>query len=191
MQHQILQLDICGPPQDWLCYEDAASKICSGDVSWTLGPSVATLHGGFSRMTGRQSKIEIPAIIATQGQSRVNLAAQVPPLSRTNDKLFARDCKMCAYCGDVLPHKALTREHIIPRSRGGRDEWMNVVAACLKCNGRKGARTPEEANMSLLYLPYAPNWFEDLILQAGGRKILADQMEFLMAKVPTNSRLRS
>ena len=68
---------------------------------------------------------------------------------------------------------------------------MNVVTACIKCNSRKGCRTPEEAGMSLLYLPYTPNWFEDLILQAGGRKILADQMEFLMAKVPTNSRLRN
>lgn len=189
--HQILQLDVCGTPQDWLSHEDAASRICAGDVSWTLGPVVATLRGGFSRLSGERSKVEVPAIIATTGQSRVNLAAQVPPLSRTNDKLFARDRRMCAYCGDVHPSRLLTREHIHPRARGGQDTWMNVVTACIKCNSRKGCRTPEEAGMSLLYLPYTPNWFEDLILQAGGRKILADQMEFLMAKVPTNSRLRN
>lgn len=190
MEHQILQLDICGTPQDWISHEAAASLICSGDVSWSLGPRVATLRGGISRQTGNQSTVDIPAIIATHGQSRINLADQVPPLTRWNDKLFARDRKMCAYCAQVYPRSALTREHIYPTSRGGRDEWMNVVTACLSCNSRKAARTPEEANMPLVYLPYTPNWFEDLLLQAGGRRIIADQMDFLMAKIPATSRLR-
>ena len=190
MQHEVLQLDIGGTPQDWLSHEDAASLIFAGDVCWTLGPKVATLRGGVSRMTGLQSSIEVPAILATRGQSRINLASQTPPLSRHNHKLFSRDCKMCAYCGDVFPRSNLTREHIKPRSRGGRDTWMNVVTACLGCNSRKGARTPEEANMPLLYLPYTPNWFEDLLLQCGGKTIIADQMDFLMAKIPAHSRLR-
>lgn len=190
MEHQILQLDISGTPQDWISHEDAASLIFTGDVSWSLGPTVATLRGGVSRMTGIQSSIDVPAIIATRGQSKINLADMTPPLSRWNDKLFARDRKLCAYCGHVFPRSGLTREHIHPRSRGGPDEWMNVVTACLSCNGRKAARTPEEANMPLLYLPYTPNWFEDLLLQAGGRRILSDQMDFLMAKVPSTSRLR-
>ncbi|WP_163454405.1 HNH endonuclease, partial [Escherichia coli] len=91
------------------------------------------------------------------------------------------------YCGHSCLPEDLTREHIQPTSRGGQDSWMNCITACRPCNGRKGNRLPEEANMSLLYLPYVPSLHEDMILR--GRRILADQMEFLLASVPRSSRL--
>ena len=62
-----------------------------------------------------------------------------------------------------------------------------MVTACRSCNQRKGNRTPEQAGMPLLYLPYRPNRWEGMILR--NRRILADQMEFLLAGVPTTSRL--
>ena len=188
--HDVLQLDIAGTPQDWLSFEEAASLIYAGSVGWSFGPKIATLRGGVSRLSGEQSTLDIPAVIATSGQSKINLADQIPPLSRYNYKLFARDRHMCAYCGEVFHTKKLTREHVFPRAQGGKYVWNNVVTACSPCNNRKGNRTPEAANMKLLYTPYTPNWFEDMLLQRGGRRILADQMEFLMAKVPMNSRLR-
>ena len=83
----------------------------------------------------------------------------------------------------------MTREHIVPTSRGGLDSWMNCISACRPCNGHKGNRLPEEARMSLLYLPYVPSLHEDMILR--GRRILADQMEFLLASVPRSSRLHA
>ena len=64
---------------------------------------------------------------------------------------------------------------------------MNLVTACGPCNGRKADRTPEEAGMPLVYLPYVPSLHEDMILR--GRRILADQMDFLLASVPRSSRL--
>lgn len=74
-------------------------------------------------------------------------------LSRKN--ILKRDGFRCQYCG----HKAtdLTIDHIIPKSRGGTDNWENLVAACHKCNNRKGNRTPEEANMTLLNKPRKPH----------------------------------
>ena len=81
----------------------------------------------------------------------------------------------------------LTRDHIVPFSKGGRDTWMNVVTACRSCNERKSDRTPEGAGMELVYLPYVPNRAEYLILT--NRRILADQMEFLAQHVPAQSRL--
>ena len=87
----------------------------------------------------------------------------------------------------MLPASKLTRVHVIPFSRGGRDTWMNVVTACRSCNERKSDRTPEMAHMELLYLPYVPNRAEYLILT--NRRILADQMEFLAQHVPAQSRL--
>jgi 5-methylcytosine-specific restriction endonuclease McrA len=94
---------------------------------------------------------------------------------------------VCAYCGDHFHEEDLTREHIIPFANHGVDTWMNVVTACRPCNHRKGPRTPEKANMPLLYAPYVPSLWEDFILR--NRRILADQMEFLMAHVPRSSRL--
>ena len=105
----------------------------------------------------------------------------------SNPKLFARDRQVCAYCLGHFHLDDLTREHIVPTSRGGDDSWMNCITACRACNGHKGNRLPEEARMSLHYLPYVPSLHEDMILR--GRRILADQMEFLLASVPRHSRL--
>ena len=66
---------------------------------------------------------------------------------------------------------------------------MNLVTACRACNTRKASRTPEEAKMPLVYLPYVPSRWEDFIL--ANRHILADQMEYLLAKVPAHSRLHA
>ena len=108
-----------------------------------------------------------------------------PHLSNTS--LFFRDRHMCAYCGGQYKERDLSRDHVIPVYLGGKDRWMNVVTACRGCNIRKGGRTPESSDMPLLYTPYVPNRYEHLILQ--NRRILQDQMEYLMAKVPKHSRL--
>lgn len=185
----ILLLDIAGTPQDWVTPQVAAGHLCSDNVAWSAGPTAVTLHGGHSRLTGNQTLLDVPAIIATRGRPSFDIAAAVPSLS-SNLQVFTRDRFMCAYCGEVFSRALLTREHIHPVSRGGQDVWANVVTACRACNHRKGNRTCEEAGMSLLYVPYAPNLFEDFILRRGGRRVLADQMEFLLARVPPESRLR-
>jgi len=74
------------------------------------------------------------------------------PLTRKN--VFQRDQNCCKYCGQK--NKKLSIDHVIPRSRGGTDNWENVITACLQCNVRKGNRTPEEANMPLLGPPFKP-----------------------------------
>lgn len=154
-------------------------------IAWTVGEPVLTLRGGINRLTGRQSHIEVHAIVAARGAIPSRAWRHEPALS--NPKLFARDRFICAYCGQRFAEADLTREHIQPTSRGGRDHWMNCITACRGCNHRKGNRTTEEARMHLLYLPYVPSLHEDMILR--GRRILVDQMEFLLASVPASSRL--
>ena len=122
-----------------------------------------------------------------EGVPRINPFELRPTL--TNQKLFSRDRNVCAYCGHHFHEEDLTREHIVPFGQNGRDTWMNVVTACKSCNHRKGNRTPEQAHMPLLYTPYVPSLWEDFILR--NRRILADQMEFLMAHLPKTSRLHS
>jgi len=183
----VLQLDISGRPQAWISPREAAVLYASDTVAWTLGRAFHVLRGGIQRATGKQSRIEVHPIIAVRGSIPCRAWRQVPALS--NPKLFVRDRQVCAYCGHRCGLDDLTREHIVPTSRGGHDTWMNCITACRNCNGRKGNRTLNELGWSLYYLPYVPSLHEDMILR--GRRIVADQMEFLLASVPAHSRLRT
>ena len=106
----------------------------------------------------------------------------------TNRALFGRDRSTCLYCGKHMADAELTRDHVMPVSRGGKDTWDNVVAACKRCNHFKGSRILEECGMELLALPYVPNFAEYLALINSGR-ILGDQMDFLRKNFGANSRL--
>lgn len=146
-----------------------------------------TFTGGVNSRTGLRSSVTVSSIIAVKGRVRGHTAeAGTPRLS--NRELFLRDGHLCLYCGMQLPEQMLTRDHIRPLSRGGLDCWSNVVAACKPCNHAKGARTPEEAGMQLLAVPFVPNRAEYLALS--NRRILADQMDFLKKRFRQGSRLR-
>ena len=182
---KVLKLSAQGLPQSWISLEQAVTHYAAGEVRWEAGSRVAVFRGGHNAQSGLQSVIEVNSIIGTKGAPRINLFGLVPGL--TNDKLFARDRNLCAYCGQHFAVDDLTREHIKPYAQNGENCWMNVVTACCWCNHRKANRTPEQAKMPLLYAPYVPSLWEDFVLR--NRRILADQMEFLMAHVPKNSRL--
>lgn len=76
---------------------------------------------------------------------------RVPPVNRR--EVLRRDKHACQYCGST---KKLTLDHVIPRSKGGKHTWDNVVIACERCNSRKGDRTPQQAGMILRTKPKAP-----------------------------------
>ena len=145
------------------------------------------MRGGTQRRTGLPSRLSLHPIVAVHGAIPARTWAQAPALS--NPKLFQRDRQICAYCGGRFPWTALTREHIVPTSRRGVDSWTNCITACKSCNGRKGNRSLHEMGWQLYYLPYVPSLYEDMILR--GRRILSDQMAFLLASVPANSRLHN
>ncbi len=171
----ILRLDITGQPINWIPWQEAVCLYVSERVAWTAGEYKFSLHGGVSRLTGEVSIIEINSIIAVKGENRRGLRHLAPPLN--NLELFRRDHHLCLYCGKSSRVSLLTRDHVKPVSRGGKNHWLNVVTACKRCNTRKGSKTPEEAGMPLLAIPYVPNVAEYLVLR--NRRILGDQMEFL------------
>jgi len=70
--------------------------------------------------------------------------------------IFLRDENRCQFCGHRFPTQQLSLDHVIPRSRGGLTNWENIVCACLRCNVRKGGRTPHEAGMRLIRRPQKP-----------------------------------
>lgn len=177
---RVLALDAGGRILDWISWQDAVCLYVRDAVAWTLGTPCLTVHGGHNRASGRQSIIELHPIVASTGHCRSHALDPSPAL--TNGALFARDRHICLYCGSHGQRGELTRDHVIPTSRGGRDAWENVVTACVTCNLRKGSRTPHQASMPLLAVPYRPSWVEHLILS--NRNILADQMEFLVGHLP-------
>ena len=184
--HEILALDVTGAPIRWIDFETAAGYYAIGKVVWELGEQRTVLHGGLNRLSGERSILALATIIAIDGpRYRRRHAEDRIPLSRA--MLFMRDRQICAYCGGKFPASQLEMEHVTPRSHGGASMWQNLVSACRGCNQRKGNRTPEAARMPLLYIPYVPNRHEAFILS--NRRILVDQMQFLLAGVPRHSRL--
>lgn len=181
---RVLSLDATGRILDWISWQDAVCLYVRGAVAWTLGEPCLTVHGGFNRLHHSQSLLQLHPIIASTGRCREQAIDPAPIL--TNTSLFARDRMLCLYCGAPFSRGELTRDHVLPVSKGGQDEWENVVSACLACNLKKSNRTPQQANMPLLAVPYRPSWVEHLILS--NRNILADQMQFLVDHLPRDRR---
>ena len=185
MSLRILRINTAGMPVDWMNWQEAVCLHARDLVSWTYGEEVMEVHGGHSRLTGEQTILTLNSIIACKGKVFDKIRRE-PPL--TNRALFRRDQNICLYCGNAFKECDLSRDHVHPVSRGGRDHWTNVVTACKRCNARKGNLTIDECSMELLALPYRPNHAEYLALSHSGR-ILGDQMAFLKRQFSSNSRL--
>ena len=188
LQQQVLRTDVGGMPLEWIGYQDAVRLIALGQVSYSLGRTLYRIHGGINALTGAQSFVDVNAIIASHGMhphSHLFSDSYTPPLS--NKALFRRDQSLCLYCGEQFPSALLSRDHVKPLSQGGADIWSNVVAACKRCNNHKAGRTPEQAGMELLAVPFTPSYAEYVYLK--GRRVLADQMEYLLAHFPRTSPL--
>jgi 5-methylcytosine-specific restriction endonuclease McrA len=181
---RILIVDTYGQPVRWAILARAARYYASGKVLTDLGDNLFGMAGGVQEATGARSEFITSSIVMIRGRHRIPVGHAHVGL--TKYRLFLRDRQICAYCGGHFAESELTVEHILPVSRGGQLAWTNVVTACRSCNTRKGNRTPEEARMPLLYVPYAVCRNEGFILS--NRRILADQMAFLQVSLPKHSR---
>ena len=185
---QVLRTDVAGMPLEWIDYRDAVRLYHGEQVAYSCGSLLYRVHGGINAATGLRSVVEVSSIIATVGKTH-GLAelrdSYVPPLN--NKTLFRRDANICMYCSGRFLSKNLTRDHVRPLSLGGTDRWRNVVTACRRCNNHKGGRTPEQAGLQLIAVPFTPTYAEYIYLK--GRRVLADQMEFLLAHIPRTSPL--
>jgi len=77
-------------------------------------------------------------------------------LNFSRSVVFRRDNYTCCYCGIKFKPNQITLDHIVPKSFGGKNSFLNCITACFPCNSRKGNKTPEQASMKLLYQPYEP-----------------------------------
>lgn len=171
-----------GEPLQWSSWQDAVTYHAKGLVSWSIGENKTTYYGGKNK-AGTRSYITVPSIIAVKSNNHIK--RRIPVLSNRN--LFGRDLNFCAYCGKIHLESKLTRDHIVPVSRGGHNTWLNCITACKKCNNEKDNKTLEEWGTQLKFLPYVPDRYEVMLL--ANRNVLADQMEFLLNHIPKNSRV--
>lgn len=188
LNQQVLRTDASGMPLEWISYQQAVRLYHLDIVAYTCGSPLYSIRGGTNAITGKRSVIEVNSIIATYGNTRALFKAReryVPPLN--NPALFKRDAHLCLYCGNRFQDRFLSRDHVTPVSLKGEDTWNNVVTACKRCNNHKAGRTPEQAGMQLLAIPFTPTHAEYVYLQ--GKRVLADQMKFLLAHFPRTSPL--
>lgn len=111
-------------------------------------------------------EIAVPKIIRLLGYDR--LPRQQVKLNRRN--IYARDNNQCQYCGRRFPTRELTLDHIVPRVQGGDNTWTNLVCACVKCNAKKGGRTPTQAHLKLIRKPFRPRRNPVIALRLGHAK---------------------
>jgi 5-methylcytosine-specific restriction endonuclease McrA len=137
--------------QTWAELSDLRRSIDGHAYSWVRTPQIV---------------LAVPKIIRLYGYDR--LPRQQVKLNRRN--LYARDHNRCQYCGKHFPTRELTLDHVKPRVQGGEHTWLNLVCACVRCNTRKGGRTPDQAHMKLIRKPYEPKRNPAIALRLGSDK---------------------
>jgi 5-methylcytosine-specific restriction endonuclease McrA len=93
------------------------------------------------------------------------------PVKFSRQNIYVRDNYRCQYCGGAFPSTELTWDHVVPKARGGRTEWENIVTCCVECNREKGGRLPSEVSMSLIRKPKKPEWLPVLTITLGFRQM--------------------
>ncbi|NQT56532.1 MAG: HNH endonuclease [Desulfobacteraceae bacterium] len=101
------------------------------------------------------------------------------PVKFSRQNIYARDKYKCQYCGRQFPTEELTYDHIIPKSRGGKTKWENIVTCCIQCNRKKGGRIHTEAGMKLIRKPSRPTWLPALRITIGFREVPHSWRDYL------------
>ena len=149
------------------------------DAAWQPIEIIDRFKGFNMCYTGRASVVLkhpdsfFPSVIVLNNYVRRGFSSYA--CNRKN--VIWRDKNICQYCGGRFSFSDLTMDHIIPKSRGGDKTWTNIVAACKRCNNKKGDRTPEEARMPLIKLPHVPRWTIEVVLR--DREIPEEWKQFI------------
>lgn len=147
------QDDLCQPVAEVICIEEG--RFVSYDFAdWVEVSSYSDLmdNGNGDWVRTVRFRLAVPRIVRVLSYAR--LPRREIKFSRRN--IFARDNHTCQYCGRRFHASELSLDHVVPRSHGGRAHWENIVSACVRCNVRKGGRTPSEARLRLMRRPTKP-----------------------------------
>lgn len=145
-----------------LLLQNNAQVINTSDNSFQVMDSSAWLDYSARQVPGEDEayvqtvclRIRVPKVLLLRKYDRL----PVQEVRFTRDNIFERDQHRCQYCGGSFPADHLNMDHVIPRAKGGRTSWENIVTACIPCNARKANRLPHQANMHLIKKPSRPRW---------------------------------
>lgn len=143
-QKTTLVLNTSYEPLSVISWEDAITSL------FTEKADVVEEYDDVIRST--HAEMRIPAVIKVRKYVR----KPVKDLKFSRVNVYARDEYRCQYCGDKCSPSELTYDHVLPRSKGGQTDWLNIVTCCYACNAKKGGRTPEQAKMKLRKKPVRP-----------------------------------
>lgn len=156
---QVLLLNITYQPLKIINWKKAITLLCLGKVE-VIEEYGRDIHSvSFT--------IKLPSVV------RLLRMVKRPksPIKFSRQNIYARDRYKCQYCGSQFNTEELTYDHILPKSRGGKTEWENIVTCCVNCNRKKGGRTPKEAAMRLIRKPARPSWIPALRITIGYRDV--------------------
>lgn len=138
---------------------------------------VLEYHPVFARSV--RSSFQLPSVLRLKSYVRPR---SMGVIRFCRENVYIRDAFTCQYCGDELPAKQLTLDHVVPVSKKGAKSWTNVVTACRECNQRKANRTPDQANMPLRTVPRAPQWLPVVQVELRPGQVPAAWLQYLRSK---------
>jgi 5-methylcytosine-specific restriction endonuclease McrA len=156
---QVLLLNITYEPLKIINWKKAIKLLCLGKVE-VLEEYGRDIHS-------IQFAIKLPSVVRLL--KMVKRPKNAVKFSRQN--IYARDRYTCQYCGRKVATEDLTYDHVLPKSRGGKTVWENIVSCCMECNRKKGGRTPSEASMKLIRKPVRPTWIPAIRITIGVKHI--------------------
>jgi 5-methylcytosine-specific restriction endonuclease McrA len=164
---QVLLLNISYEPLKVINWQKAITMLCLGKVE-IIEEYTREVHSvSFT--------IKLPSVVRLLIMVKRNKS----PVKFSRQNIYARDRYKCQYCGGRFPTEELTYDHVVPRARGGKTEWENIVTSCMECNRKKGGRTPREASMRLIRKPTRPTWVPAVRITIGFREVPQSWRDYL------------
>ena len=164
---QVLLLNLSYEPLKIINWKKAITLLCLGKVEVVEEYSREIHSVSFT--------IKLPSVVRLLKMVRRSQS----PVKFSRQNIYARDRYRCQYCGSHLPTEDLTYDHVIPKSLGGKTEWKNIVTCCIKCNRKKGGRTPNEASMKLIRKPTRPTWVPAVRVTIGFKEVPQSWRDYL------------
>jgi 5-methylcytosine-specific restriction endonuclease McrA len=167
IMEQVLLLNITYEPLRIINWKKAITMLCLGKVE------VIEEYG--REIHSVSFTVKLPSVV------RLLRMVKRPktPVKFSRQNIYARDRYKCQYCGDRFSTEDLTYDHVIPKSRGGKTQWKNIVTCCIDCNRKKGGRKPSEASMKLIRKPKRPTWVPAIRITIGYREIPQTWRDYL------------
>ncbi len=164
---QVLLLNISYEPLKVINWQKAITMLCLGKVE-VIEEYTRQVHSvSFT--------LKLPSVVRLLKMVKRNKS----PVKFSRQNIYARDRYKCQYCGGRFPTEEMTYDHVVPRARGGKTEWENIVTCCMECNRKKGGRTPREASMRLIRKPARPRWVPAVRITIGFREVPQSWRDYL------------